>query len=81
MEREEHEEVQFNIEVYCASIGRFYNRLNLKWTFKKKKVFKGAPKKCDFIESINFNIASDPKIKNSFLNKIQPISFNIIKPW
>ena len=48
---------------------------------KKKKVFKGAPKKCDFIESINFNIASDPKIKNSFLSKIQPISFNIIKPW
>ena len=44
----------------------------------KKKVFKGAPKKCDFIESINFNIASDPKIKNSFLNKFNQSALTLL---
>ena len=47
----------------------------------KIKLFKRASKKCDFIENIYFNVASDPKIQNSFLNTIQPISLNIINPW
>ena len=35
---------------------------------------------CDFIENINFIVASsDLKIQNSFWN--QPVSLNIIKPW
>ena len=35
---------------------------------------------CDFIENINFIVASsDLKIQNSFWN--QPVNLNIIKPW
>ena len=47
---------------------------------KNVKVSIGTPKMCDFIENINFIVASsDLKIQNSFWN--QPVNLNIIKPW
>ena len=46
---------------------------------KKIKVFKGTAKKFDLTE-IKVNVASDLKVQNCFVNTIQPVSLDIIKP-
>ena len=46
---------------------------------KKIKVFKGTAKKFDLTE-IKVHVASDLKVQNCFVNKIQPVSLDIIKP-
>ena len=43
-------------------------------------MFKGTAKMCDLTEN-KINVASDPKVQNCFLNTIQPVSLDIIKPW
>ena len=48
---------------------------------KKMKVFKGTPKKFYRSESSNVNVASSQKVQNIFVNAIQPLSLNNIKPW
>ena len=48
---------------------------------KKIKVFKGTPKTFDLSKSSNVNVARSPKVQNVFLNTIQPLSLNNIKPW
>ena len=47
---------------------------------KKVKVFKGTAKKSDFGKN-NVNIASDSKVQKGFLNTIESVSLDIIKPW
>ena len=46
----------------------------------QRKVFKGIAKKCDLSEN-NVSVASDPNIQNCFLNTVQSVSLDIIKPW
>ena len=40
---------------------------------------KGTPKKFDFRENSNFNVANYPKVQNVFFSTIKPLSLNIIK--
>ena len=47
---------------------------------KKIEVFQGTAKVCNLTEN-KINVASDPKVQNCFLNTIQPVSLDIIKPW
>ena len=48
---------------------------------KKIKVFKGTPEKCDVNEKITVNVVSGIKVHNVFLNTVEPVSLNQIKPW
>ena len=46
---------------------------------KKIKVFKGTVKKCDLCEN-KINVVSYSKMQNCFLNTIQAVSLDNIKP-